>query len=189
MGESVADLDDASLAQRIHAAAPQIDVGAEAELCRRFASRARLYGMRHLRNESAAADLAQDVLIMTLQKLRAGEVRDPERLASFILGTCRQMVVDGRRTHRRRAHILNSFPECLTAVEEVTDITPDIDRLAHCLNQLSERERSILVMSFFDDQPAGEVAAAVGVSAGNVRVIRHRAIERMRHCMNARVPT
>jgi hypothetical protein len=35
-----------------------------------------------------AADLIQDVLLVTLQKPRAGEVREPQRLASFILGTC-----------------------------------------------------------------------------------------------------
>jgi hypothetical protein len=42
---------------------------------------------QHLARRIAAADLVQDVLIPTLQKLRAGEVRDPARLASFILGT------------------------------------------------------------------------------------------------------
>ena len=89
--------DDGALARRILAAAPGRDAAAESELCRRFAPRIRLYGLRHLRSEAAAADLIQDVLIMTLQKLRAGEVREPERLASFILGTCRQRVIDARR--------------------------------------------------------------------------------------------
>src|SRR5262245_54167125 len=77
---------DGALARRVTAAAPQVDVAAESELCRRFAPRIRLYGLRHLRSEAAAADLIQDVLLMTLQKLRAGAVREPDRLASFILG-------------------------------------------------------------------------------------------------------
>jgi len=41
------------------------------------------------------------------------------------------------------------------------------------------------VMTFYDDQPAKEVAAALGLSEGNVRVIRHRALGRLRECMNA----
>ena len=82
------------------------DAAAEAELCSRFAPRIRLYGLRHLRSAAAAADLVQDVLLMTLQKLRAGAVREPDRLASFILGTCRQVVVDGRRSGMRRERIL-----------------------------------------------------------------------------------
>src|SRR5262245_46108492 len=92
-------LDDNDLAQRI--AAPRGDAAAEAELCRRFAPRIRLYGLRHLRSAAGAADLVQDVLLMTLQKLRAGALRDSGKLASFILGTCRQRVIDGRRGGHR----------------------------------------------------------------------------------------
>ena len=66
--------DDGALARRILAAAPGKDPAAESELCRRFAPRIRLYGLRHLRSDAAAADLTQDVLLMTLQKLRSGAV-------------------------------------------------------------------------------------------------------------------
>ena len=55
---------------------------AEGELCRRLGPRVRLYGLRHLRDEAAAADLVQDVLVLTLVRLRAGRVREPDRLAS-----------------------------------------------------------------------------------------------------------
>jgi len=48
------------------------DREAEAELLGRIASRIRLYGLRHLRNEHAAEDLTQQVLIVTLEALRAG---------------------------------------------------------------------------------------------------------------------
>jgi DNA-directed RNA polymerase specialized sigma24 family protein len=33
----------------------------------------RLYGRRHLRNDAAADDLAQDVLLLTIERLRAGK--------------------------------------------------------------------------------------------------------------------
>src|SRR5262245_13481673 len=59
--------DDTVLARRIIAAAPARDAGAEAELCQRLGPRIRLYGLRHLRDAQAAADLTQDVLVLTLQ--------------------------------------------------------------------------------------------------------------------------
>src|SRR5687767_9564249 len=101
--------DDAALARRVAGRAPGHDVAAEAELCRRFGPRIRLYGLRHLRSDAAAADLVQDVLLMTLEKLRAGAVREVDKLASFILGTCRQTVIDGRRSGGRRERILETF--------------------------------------------------------------------------------
>ena len=45
---------------------------------------------------------------MTLQKLRAGAVREPERIASFMLGTARQMMLDSRRNSGRRERILDA---------------------------------------------------------------------------------
>ena len=49
------------------------DSAAETELYRRLAPRVRLYGLRHLREPHAAADLVQQVLLMTLERLRAGK--------------------------------------------------------------------------------------------------------------------
>jgi RNA polymerase sigma-70 factor, ECF subfamily len=176
--------DDGALARRIFGAAPERDAAAESELCRRFAPRIRLYGLRHLRSEAAAADLVQDVLLMTLQKLRAGVLREPDKLASFILGTCRQVTIDSRRGDRRREQILEAFAESLPSTVEISDDSLDATRLAQCLERLAERERSVLMMTFYDDRPADEVGAALGLSGGNVRVIRHRGIERLRSCMN-----
>ena len=63
----------------------------------------------------------------------------------------------------------------------------DPDRLAGCLEGLAERERSVVVMSFFADKPADQVGAELGITGGNVRVIRHRALGRLRECMGADV--
>ncbi len=41
---------------------------AEAELCRRFAPRIRLYGLRHLRDQDRARDLVQAVLLAALRR-------------------------------------------------------------------------------------------------------------------------
>jgi RNA polymerase sigma-70 factor (ECF subfamily) len=160
--------EDAALARRIVAAAPGRDDAAEAELCRRFAPRVRLYGLRHLRSEAAAADLIQDVLMMTLQKLRAGAVREPERLASFVLGTCRQMVIDWRRSGARRERILGAFTVDLPSLTEDSPDALDAERLRLCLQRLPERERTVLMMTFYDDRPADAVALDLGISAGNV---------------------
>lgn len=177
--EYVADTDDddASLARRITAG----DASAESEFCRRFAPRIRLFGRKRLRSDAAAADLVQDVLITALQKLRAGAVREPERIASFMLGTARQMVIDSNRNSGRRERILGAFPIDLIPAEETTAV-PD-KQLQQCLQGLPERERAILVMTFYDDCPADTLGKQLGLNAGHVRVIRHRGLERLRNCI------
>src|SRR4249920_3797153 len=99
------ELSDAELVLQIGAG----DREAESALFHRMAPRIRLYGLRHLRNESAAEDLTQLVMITALEALRAGRLRDPEKLASFVLGTCRMTVLDLRRGALRKERILNQF--------------------------------------------------------------------------------
>ena len=171
------------LARRIIAAAPGIDAAAEAELYRRLAPRVRLYGRRHLRDEEQARDLMQQVLLTTIEKLRAGELREPARIASFVFGMCRMITLEHFRGTRRREELLARFGGDLEPADIA--IAPRLDeaKVAACLERLAERERSVLLLSFYEDEPADRVGAALGITAGNVRVIRHRAIERLRECV------
>ena len=80
-----AEWTDGDLARAITARAPG-SAEAESELYRRFAPRVRLYGLRHLRNDDVARDLAQQVLLVTIEKLRNGSVRDADQIAVMEAG-------------------------------------------------------------------------------------------------------
>lgn len=179
--------EEAILARRIMDAGPSRDARAEADLYRALAPRVRLYGLKHLRDAQAAADLVQDVLLMALDRLRRGEVREPERIASFVLGACRQTVIDQKRGSQRRQQILDQYADDLPLADAAPAPAFDTERLRNCLQRLPERERTVLVMTFFDDSDADEVARVTGITAGNARVIRHRGIERLRRCLEGRV--
>lgn len=175
------ELTDADLVRQIG----RRDPGAEAELFRRMAPRIHLYGLRHLRDQHAADDLVQQVLITALEALRAGRLRDPDKLASFVLGTCRMTVLDLRRNRQRKERLLEQFGADLLV--PVPPPLPNLDqeRLARCVQRLKERERAVIVMTFYDEQTGADVARFLGASEANVRVIRHRAIGLLRDCMGA----
>jgi len=179
------DLVEGQLAARIAAAGPQRDHDAEAQLYRRLAPRVRRYGLRHLRDEHAADDLMQQVLALTLEKLRAGAIDAPARIVSFVLSTCRMTVIEQFRGHRRREDLLQRFAADLPLADLHVEPRLDHARVATCLERLAERERAVIVMSFYDDQPAEAVGHRLGLSAGNVRVIRHRGIDKLRRCVDA----
>ncbi len=188
MSQDAETLADATLARRIAAAGAGMDSAAETELYRRLAPRVRLYGLRHLRDRHAAYDLMQQVLLMTFERLRAGKLREPERIASFVLGMCRMVVLEIRRGTWRRETLLETYGETAEAVEAPEPLALNADKLAACLQALAERERTVVVLTFFADKSGEEVAKELGVSAGNVRVIRHRALARLRECMDGEAP-
>jgi len=173
------ELSDAELVRRIGAG----DREAEGELFRRMAPRIHLYGLRHLRDAAASEDLTQQVLITSLEALRAGRLREPEKLAAFVLGTCRMTVLDLRRSAQRKERLLGQYGADLDRAAPWSTANLDKDHLRRCVKNLNERERTVVVMTFYDEQAGADVASLLGMSEANVRVIRHRAIHRLRQCM------
>jgi len=160
---------------------------AEAELCRRFAPRIRLYGLRHLRSEDRARDLVQTVLLAVLVAARAGRVEDAERFDRFVLGTCRHASMRMRDVAAR----------AVLVGDEELDVTPflpetefiDTGKLVGCIAALDVRGRVVVTMSFLEERSADEIAKALETTAGNVRVVRHRAIGALRRCLDGAVAT
>jgi RNA polymerase sigma-70 factor (ECF subfamily) len=59
----------------------------------------------------------------------------------------------------------------------------DLDQLELCLSQLPDRERSVVFLTFYGERPAAAVALELGLTEGHVRVVRHRALVRLRKCV------
>jgi RNA polymerase sigma-70 factor (ECF subfamily) len=175
---------DAMLAETIAAAPAGAATDAEAELYRRFAPRVRLFGLKHLREEAAAQDLVHQVFIVTLERLRAGEIRNAEAIGSFILGTSRTMASAQRKVGNRREALLDRFEDAKAMAAPIDAATLDLPRVARCLDLLPLRDRTILILTFYAEKPAPDIAAEVQLAPGAVRVARSRALARMRDCLS-----
>jgi RNA polymerase sigma-70 factor (ECF subfamily) len=178
------DASDGDLARAVAECRPGSSEAAESELYRRFAPRVRLYGLRHLRDEDRAGDLSQQVMMLTIEKLRVGAVRDADHIASFILGMSRRAAIDLKRRERRREGLRETFMIPIACGEEPeAAVTLDIERLEACVARLAERERMVVLLTFYAEKTARQAAMELGLTEGNVRVIRYRAIDRLRKCV------
>jgi len=157
--------------------------GAERELCTRYAARIRLYGRRHLRADDAADDLVQQVLLSVLEAARAGRIEDPDRLGAFVAGACRFAAWDVRRGEHRRQRLAQAEAVLAVAAAEPGIHPIDRRRLERCLGHLALRESTVVRMTFQEDRPADEIARLLGITPGNVRVIRHRALAHLQACV------
>ena len=172
---------DADIARGVAAGGPDA-AASEAELCRRFLNRARLYGLRHLRFDvTAAEDLAQQVMIIVPEALRAGRVEDLERIDRFMLGTCRNVAHSMRRREKRVAETQRRLSS-----ESVGAVVPPWElvvtrRVEECLAQLPTREAGLLFLLYQEGATASEAAETLSTSPGNVRVLHH--IARLRGCV------
>lgn len=160
-----------------------MDADRERAICQRYANRIRAYGLLHLREATAADDLVQQVLLVVLQALREGKVDEVDNIERYVFGTCRNMAMSMRRGDARQRRIADatarSLPEGYDAPWDLVDSA----RLDGCLERLEQRSRAVVLASFVDERDTDEIGRSMSLSAGNVRVIRHRALARLHECM------
>jgi len=167
---------DALLAERIR----QGDRTAEDELVKRYWSGLLVMFKARLRNTDPeeAYDLTQNTFIGVLQAIRAGKLREPEKLAGFIHGVAR--------------NVLNSFFEDgrpgVELTEEVSGRDPvemleaaDRQRRAHAaINSLSPVDQQILLGVLVDGLSLEEIAIRLKMTPANVRIRKLRAIKKLK---------
>jgi len=173
---------DAELARQISEAG-ELATAAEGALFRRYATRIALYGRKHLGSATEADDLAQQVMLRVLEAIRHGRVDDTSRLSSFIFGTCRHVSWDMRRSDQRQRKIAREAALVSFDVHAPDVSGSDVVRLFGCMGRLPEREANVLRMSFMEEREPHDIALRLGLSSGNVRVIRCRALAKVADCM------
>jgi RNA polymerase sigma-70 factor (ECF subfamily) len=137
-----------------------------------------------LRDAHASEDFTQEILLIVIQAMRAGRIEQRERMGAFVLGVCRMALRDSKRSARRREELLERFgADLVAAATPPPEAALDTQRLEQCMAKLAETDRAVLALTFYADKAAPEIGAELGMSAGNVRVVRHRALTRLHACV------
>lgn len=168
------------------ARALQGDRTAEARLCSRLSPAIRAFARRRLRSNDATYEFQQEVLLIFVEALRRGKVEDPARAAGFVLGICRNLAHDRVKERERRAQLWELYGDVVSACDVVTpsEVTLEIMRLEDCLTELSERARQAVWLSYGEILSHAEVSLRLGISEGNARILRHRALHALRECVS-----
>ncbi|MGD9703308.1 MAG: RNA polymerase sigma factor [Acidimicrobiia bacterium] len=134
---------------------------------------------RALADQGAAADCTQETFISAW---RSRDGYDPARgsLAGWLIGIARFKVRDAYRAAPRVP-----VPSDDAAREEAGE-DPDDDRLAdrlliaHALETLSPRARSVVELAFYSDLTQTEIAEKTGLPLGTVKSDLRRGLQRLR---------
>lgn len=159
---------------------------AERDLCELLGPRVHLFAFRRLRSYADAADVTQETLSIVMDALRKNKLQDAARVAQFALATGRHLVSRVIRGERMRRALQDVMADATSAAVSPPELwSLDFRTMLQCLEKLGERDRRVVGMTFHDDRTAEEIAASIGLTTANVRVIRHRALVQLRHCVEA----
>lgn len=136
------------------------------------------------RGFSSADDVAQEVCLAVLTALPRYKDQGKPFIA-FVYGIAAHKVADAHRlTGRNKTDATADVPD-----EVSTDGGPEqqyLDaesrqRVERLLSELPDKQREIVVLRLIVGMSADETAAAVGSTAGAVRVAQHRALAKLRN--------
>ncbi len=127
--------------------------------------------------------LAEDVYQETLQRLASRWARIDNPLA-FSRRVLHNIVIDQDRARRRRPAELKIIATQESADPRAGDQLAAIElrpALLTALGTLTQQQRAIVVLRYFDDRSESEVAELLGVSAGTVKSTASRAVAQLRN--------
>jgi RNA polymerase sigma-70 factor, ECF subfamily len=137
-----------------------------------------------------AFDAVQEAFLTLLRLPEADAVAgDLEQSRKLLITITRNIARNRRRLHANaRPHDdrpLELLPDGEATSEELLAAVEDQVHLAGCLNSLSEAQRAVVTLRMLDEVPGEDVARELGITAGHVAVLLHRAKANLLACMVA----
>jgi RNA polymerase sigma factor (sigma-70 family) len=129
-------------------------------------------------NRETAEDLTSQVFLKAVRWL--GEDRSADSIRSWLYTTARSTIVDyWREQSKIRGVPLDDLAESLfRGTDGPQEVRRTREHALRILNALPPRERDVLRLRFLRGYTATEIGAAMGLTAGNVRVLQLRALRR-----------
>jgi RNA polymerase sigma factor (sigma-70 family) len=172
-------LDDAEL---LGSYARERSESAFTELVRRRVDLVYSAALREARGDAALAeDITQAVFVELARK--AAKVSQHPALAAWLYTCVRRMSANVRRSEDRRqhreqeAHTMNELLSSGASETAWQHVQPVLDDAMH---ELSETDRSAVVLRFFEERSLKEVGLALGLNENAARMRVERALEKLR---------
>ena len=163
----------------------------ETELASRYWDRIRLFATRRVGDAALAEDIAQETLRRVIDALRAGRIQDTEAMAGFVFQTAKHVCQHAHRSAGREARAMRKLPDPSESQGGHPDALARLvseerrARVRAALETLSPDDRDLLRAVYFEQIDATDLAARLGLTAGALRVRKHRAVQRLAAALGA----
>lgn len=159
------------------------DARAMDDLLREFRPQIYRYCLARLGRLEVAEDVTQETCIALTSALPTYKEQG-NSFASFVFGIAANKIKMSHRSHSRRPEdVYDELPDGISEAPgpaEQAERNDELQQLLQHLDALPERHREILLMRVVAGLSAQEVAYALGMKAGAVRVAQHRAMNELR---------
>ena len=162
------------------------DPAAEDEIVRRYEHGVAVIIDHIVRSPSTTEDLSQETFRIVLQKLRRGDLRQPESLSGFVCSVARNAAINYIRRSKR-----SSSREEIGGAEHIPDHAPSqLDRIvtkerAEVVRQVIlelklERDRDVLFRYYIAEEDKDRICLDLGLTRTQFNNVIYRALARFK---------
>ena len=161
------------------------DEKAEAEFVEACSNHLLLLLRNCTKNPDIASDCCQKTLLITLKKIRAGDIRKPQSILAFLRRTASNVVITHQRTENRYKNLGGSVCRLTGQVENPATKELDLEvvkcALTKLLSQLTvPRDREILQRFYLNEESKSSICWDFGIKPEHFDRVLYRAKQRVR---------
>jgi RNA polymerase sigma factor (sigma-70 family) len=136
-------------------------------------------------------EIYNSVFSIFYEKIQQTDFENFRKLKSYVFSIAEYKVKEFYRekVNRRRNESIEDehYSRYIIAVSNTkqAEIEEQIDQVMACFEQLNEKERTVLSLVYKEGKLLWEVAQILAIGEGNVRVIKHRALAKIRKRLSA----
>ncbi|USN54030.1 MAG: RNA polymerase sigma factor [Candidatus Nomurabacteria bacterium] len=168
-----------SQVQEIVARAQQGDQEGVAELFHLFGDRVFRFLLMRVSSQETAEDLTQTVFLEMIRSLPRYKEQKHAKFSTWLFQIARFRLIDHYRGQRTQVDIESVSHTLSSDPDEMPDVIMERE-MESALTRLPERYATLLHMLYREDLSISEVAKVMQISALNVRVLKHRALQALR---------
>ncbi len=135
-----------------------------------------------------AEDICSDVF-MKVQKKLVDYDSDKAGVSTWIYTIARNSVIDYYRTHKDADELTDEMSATLSSGEE-TDAAllnrETLEELAEALQKLSDEERTVIVLHYYEELSLTDIEKQTGLSYGQVKLRHNSALKKMERYLSGR---
>jgi len=142
------------------------------------------YAGRLLSNYTIAQDLVQEAFIRCIKN--PPQYGSARQKTAWMYRVTHNICIDYLKRENRRSEIYDQTekPQATEHPVETVRNTEYWNQMDHMLNELSDNQRSVVILFFQENKSYKDIAAATGLSLSNVGMLLHRGLKKLKSVVN-----
>lgn len=135
-------------------------------------------------NRERAEDAVAEAFVRVYRQMRRGDIEHPRAyvrraVVNEVNSRFRRLALERREASKRSGDD--------RGLRGADDVIVDTDEMFAALRRLSDRQRTVVVLRFYEDLPEKAIADVMGISIGTVKSTLSRGMERLRSLLGEEV--